>query len=72
MFFNGMQILVNPLAMECRTVYRVQPVGIRKRRRGYRVVREEIRRPGAWKMGSTLVVHPDIFEKIKSQFGVAS
>ena len=72
MFFNGMQILVNPLAMECRTVYRVQPAAIRKRRRGYRVVREEIRRPGAYQMGGTLVVHPDIFEKIKSQFGVAS
>lgn len=63
----GMGILVSPLARETRTEFKVTTWATRnKKRKNWRVLRVEINRPGMYRMGNTLVMHPDVYEKLRA------
>lgn len=64
--FNGLRIITNTLAREVRTEFKVAPWPTRKKRRGWKVQRIEINRPGCYRMGDTLVMHPDLYEKLRA------
>lgn len=53
---GGMRIVPHPLAV--KIAHEVQPHPIKKRRRGWRVVRVES--PSCLQMGGTLFMHPDL------------
>ena len=60
----GLQIVYSPVAREVRTWFTVERTAIKKRRRGWRVVKHHIDRPGCYRMGNTLVMHPDVYAAI--------
>lgn len=64
--FGGLRIVSTPLAVDVHTEFRVSRCGPydRKRKR-YFVERIEIRKPGRWKAGNVLYVHPKLVEQLK-------
>lgn len=61
--FNGIQIHESPYAV--KTVFTVQPWPTKKRRKGYRVVREQ--HPCAYMVnGIGMAVHPLFMAKLRS------
>jgi len=59
------RIVSSPLAMTYRQWHEVRPWPIRKRRRGYRVVRCEESKPGAYQLGDgTMVLHPTLYAQL--------
>lgn len=63
--FLGLKIVSQPLAVERRTEFKVEPHGTRrKRRKAWRVVRVDIERPAAFKTGDTVYMHPDLIAKL--------
>lgn len=60
---NGLSVIPHRLCEE--TVYEVQRHPIKKRRRGWRVVK--MLRPAIWKMGNTLFMHPDLYRAMREQ-----
>ena len=65
MMFNGVQIISSPLAREIRTEFKVAAWPTRKKRKGWMVQRVEINRPGCYRMGDMLVMHPDLIARLK-------
>lgn len=61
----GLKIVAHPLAREVRDEWRVEAHPIRKRRRNWRVVKHHIDRPGAYQIGNTIYMHPDLVAKLK-------
>lgn len=61
MHIQGMNVVPHPLAIQ--VVHKVQRHPIRKRRRNWRVVREE--QPGCWVSGTTFFMHPVLVERLK-------
>lgn len=65
MYLNGMQIVPHQLAREVRDEWRVEKNPIQKRRRGWRVVKHRIDRPGAYQIGNVIYMHPDLFSELQ-------
>jgi len=65
--FNGIPIMVNELAREVRDEFKVERNPIPKRRRGWRVVKHHIDRPGCYQMGGTFVMHPEVYQRLVAQ-----
>lgn len=61
----GVKIVPHAMAREVRDEWRVEPHPTRKRRRNWRVVRHHIDRPGAYQIGSTIYMHPDLVAILK-------
>lgn len=62
----GLMVVPHRLAREVRDEWRVEAHPIPKRRRRWRVVKHHIDRPGAYRAGNTLFVHPDLMEQLKA------
>ena len=62
---HGLNIVLHPLAREVRDEWRVERHPIPKRRRRWRVVKHRIDRPGAYQIGNTIYMHPDLVEKLR-------
>ena len=65
---NGISIVPHMFAREVRTEYRVTRwmAGKDKKRKNWRVMRVEINRPGAYQIGNTIYMHPELVEKLKA------
>ena len=63
----GLNIVSTPMAREVRTEWRVEPHPIKKRRRGWQVVKHQINRPGAYQSGNTIYAHPEIVDQLRSE-----
>ena len=65
-FFNGLHIVATEMAVDVKVEYRVSRCGPydRKRKRYY-VERVETRKPGCWKAGDVLYMHPTRVERLK-------
>ena len=61
----GVKIVPHALAREVRDEWKVEAHPTRKRRRNWRVVKRRIDRPGAYQIGNTIYMHPDLVEKLK-------
>lgn len=61
---NGMNIVSHPLAREVRDEWRVERHPIPKHRRGWRVVKHRIDRPGAYMVGTTIYMHPELVAQL--------
>lgn len=68
MLMNGLTIVPHTLAREVRTEYRVTrwAAGHDKKRKNWRVMRVEINRPGAYQIGNTIYMHPELVEKLRA------
>lgn len=61
--FRGVQVRTSDLCVTEHTRWKVEPMPIRKRRRGWRVVRHTEWYPTAYRLADgSLVVHPKIYE----------
>ena len=67
MYMHGLKIVPHQLAREVRDEWRVEKHPTQKRRRQWRVVKHHIDRPGAYKMGSTIYMHPELVDLLRSQ-----
>lgn len=63
----GLNIVSSPLAVDVRIEFRIEPHPIKKKRKGWRVVRHTITSPGCWQAGNTIYAHPEIYEKLKRE-----
>ena len=61
----GISIVSHPLALSVRNVFTVEKTPIRKRRRGWRVIKTKVETPGAYQIGGTIYAHPSIVQKLK-------
>ncbi len=61
----GLKIVPHSLAREVRDEWKIEACQTRKRRRNWRVVKHHIDRPGAYQIGSTIYMHPDLVAKLK-------
>lgn len=63
----GFKIVTHPLAVDVRVEYRLirWASGRDKKRKNWRVVRIETKRPCAYKIGNTLYMHPDLVAKLR-------
>lgn len=62
----GLKVVPHQLAIEVRTEFKVTSCSTRyKKRKGWRVLRTEVRRPGCFQVGDTLYMHPDLVAKLK-------
>lgn len=61
----GMRVVSHPLAREVRDEWKVEPWPIKKHRRGWRVVKHHIDRPGCYQVGDTLYMHPELVTKLR-------
>ncbi len=66
LMFNGLFVVATEMARDVRTEFRVARCGRwnRKRKR-YFVERIEINRPGCYKAGNRLYMHPTLVENLK-------
>lgn len=65
MMWMGLHIVPHTLARDIRTEFKVSRWATRdKKRKGWRVMRLDINRPGCWKIGDTLYMHPDLIAKL--------
>lgn len=64
----GLNIVPSTLAREVRTECRVTrwAAGRDKKRKNWRVMRVEIDRPGAYQIGNTIYMHPELVEKLRA------
>ena len=62
----GLKIVEHPLALEVRTEWKIEAMPIAKRRRKWRVVKHRIERPGAYQVGATVYMHPELFAKLRT------
>ena len=63
----GIRVVEHPLAID--VVHRVSVVRwpVKKRRRGWRVLKERIEKPACWKMADgTLYMHPTLYAQLKN------
>lgn len=61
----GLKIVAHPLARDRRTEFQVVRWSERrKKRKNWRVLRIEIDRPGCWRVGDTLYMHPELIAKL--------
>jgi hypothetical protein len=67
--FQGLAVVPSPHAREVRIEFRVERMPIKKRRRGWRVVRHQIDRPGCYRAGNILFIHPELLESMKRSVG---
>lgn len=61
----GVRVVAHPLAREVRDEWKVERHPIPKKRRQWRVVKHHIDRPGAYQIGNTIYMHPDLVAKLK-------
>ena len=66
--FNGLRIVPHAMAVDVLTVFSVEKIPTRRRRRYY-VKRTERRSPGCWQSGDVLYMHPTLVEKLKKELG---
>lgn len=59
----GTRIVAQPLAVEVTTEFRLACRNSRRKR--WFVVRVETKRPGCWKVGNVLYMHPTLLEQLK-------
>ena len=64
---GDVKIVPHALAREVRDEWMVEAHPIKKRRRNWRVVKRCIDRPGAYRVGNTIYLHPDLFEAMKKK-----
>lgn len=64
---GDVKIVPHALAREVRDEWKVESHPIKKRRRNWRVVKRHIDRPGAYRVGNTIYLHPDLFEAMKQK-----
>ncbi len=62
----GLHIVPHPLAREVRVEFKVcrWSPGKKKRRNNWRVMRVEINRPGCYRVGNTIYMHPELVAKL--------
>lgn len=61
----GLKIVPHTLARDIRTEFKVTRWSARdKKRKGWRVMRIDINRPGCWQIGDTLFMHPELIAKL--------
>lgn len=61
----GLRIIPHLLARDIRTEFKVARWSVKnKRRKNWRVVRVEINRPGCWRVGDTLYMHPELIARL--------
>lgn len=66
----GLTVVPHTLARDRRTEFKVERWATRnKKRKNWRVLRVEIDRPGCWKVGDTLYMHPDLIAQLPNEFG---
>jgi hypothetical protein len=63
--YLGLNVVPSPYAVEARNEFHVEIHPIKKRRRGWRVVRHYIVKPAVFRIGDTLYVHPDLVERLR-------
>lgn len=68
---HGLNIFSHPLARDIRTEWKVERNPIKKKRKGWRVVKQHIDRPGCYQIGNTLYMHPELFEKLRDSIAKA-
>lgn len=61
----GLNVVSHRLALTVRNEWAVVPHPTRKRRRGWHVVWRRVEEPGAYRLGNTIYLHPDLVEKMK-------
>lgn len=61
----GMRVVSSLLARDVRDEFRVERNPIKKRRRGWLVVKHRIDRPGCYRVGDTLYMHPDLIARLQ-------
>jgi hypothetical protein len=62
---GGLNIVSSRFALRCWVEFKVEAWPIPKRRRRWRVRRIERSEPGCYQAGNTLIMHPDLIEKLK-------
>lgn len=71
---GGVPVMISKLASEVLEEFHVERVGIRKRRRNWRVVKHYIEKPCAYMVscidfgfsgGEILIVHPEVLERMR-------
>ena len=68
MLFNGIRIQESIHAVSVKHTFRVEPWPMRKRRKGWRVVKYTTQTPSAYMIGGhTVVAHPSIVAKLKEK-----
>jgi hypothetical protein len=65
MHYGGMTIVPSPLAIRRTDRFSVERTAIRKRRKGWRVVKTTTDDPAMIVVGSTVYVHPLAYAKLK-------
>lgn len=63
---HGLNIVPHTLAREVRDEWKVERHTIPKRRRQWHVVKHRIDRPGAYQIGNTIYMHPELVEKLRT------
>jgi len=53
-------IVSHPLALSVKYVFSVEKTAIRKRRRGWRVIKTKVETPCAYQIGGTMYAHPSV------------
>lgn len=65
----GVRVFVNPLCVTIKVHHEVHRHPIKKRRRGWDVVRIETREPAVYKTPMGLVAHPAAIARLRASFG---
>ena len=60
----GLKIIQHPFVRDVRTEFKVTRWPTRKKRKRWFVQRIEIDRPGAWQVGNTIYMHPELIAKL--------
>ncbi len=67
--FNGINVYCNDLCVEVIVRWVPQQSPIRKRRRNWRVIRVEERKPCAWQTPQGIFAHPTLYKQLKQLAG---
>jgi len=63
----GLRIIQNKLAVNKRVEFKIERCSAKnKRRKAWRVLRIETNEPACWAVGDTFVMHPYLYERLKS------
>ena len=65
--FGGLKIIASTMAREVRDEWKVERHPTLKKRRNWRVVKHHIDRAGCYRMGNTLIMHPELITRLKSE-----
>ncbi len=63
MWFGDVNIVQHILAREYRYEYCLRRLN--KKRKNWRVVRVEFSKPGAYQIGNTIYMHPELYAKLE-------